>query len=969
MPEHGLSRRATRAASALRRRGVALVATAGAALVVAPLALAANGTTAGGATGQHVNGDGVADTALETGPQLSGAAGALTRSSTPGQHPGGTNHLPPVADDIDLVGKLRLTDVTGGIADVAAFGNHAYLAAWAPECLENEDPKARGGGVHVVDVSNPVTPRKVGFAPAPPNTYVGEGVHVFHMETASFKGDVLLMNHEGCDTDDPYNGGFSAYDVTNPANPVPLVLGAGEPVENPATHPDEALTHSAHSVQGWWTGSNAYLVLIDNQDLDDIDIFDITDPRNPRLISETGFEDYPEAQAPLENGQTVFIHDAQIKQIGGRWLMQVSYWDAGYITLDVTDPANPRYVADSDPPRPDPLTGQQVPEGNAHQSYWSADNKYIVAADEDFAPFRTLFQITEGEHRGPQSAGEFGWTVPIDQKFPNGLRGPTIYGGSGCPEDANGNGTSDRNEVPPASDLEAEEGEAKIVVFTRGVCFFSQKVESGQLAGYDAVLVGNSHAGSRNGLLPEAFICGSMGHQFTVTVSGLCVGHKATHDLFDDEPNYTGNNFADIPIGAEGARISATTEFDGWGYVHLLDANTLQEVDAYAVDEALDPKFASGFGDLSVHENKTDPTEGLAYISYYSAGVRVAQFGAHGIEETGAFIDTGGNDIWGIAPTTINNERLILASDRDTGLYVLRYVGPGAPKPPVCESQRQFVQSGTPERITLACADVNGNPLTFSVLDAPDNGTLGAIQGNQVTYTPRAGFRGEDTFTFRASDGSLVSNTATVRLVVGACSNRLTATEGPDLLVGTTHGDAVSALGGDDKVATGQGADCLAGDAGRDELDGGTDDDQITGGLGRDRLFGGAGEDIIRGNQDRDHINGGSGNDRLRGDAGSDFLAGGSNNDTLLGGSGADSLRGETGNDRINGGAGNDSINAGKGGNRINAGSGNDKVYAVNGRRDRITCGTGRDTVRADRRDRVAKSCEVVRRTRVTRRS
>ena len=42
--------------------------------------------------------------------------------------------------------------------------------------------------------------------------------------------------------------------------------------------------------------------------------------------------------------------------------------------------------------------------------------------------------------------------------------------------------------------------------------------------------------------------------------------------------------------------------FDGWGYVRLFDANSMQEIDQYAIPEALDERFASGFGDLSVHE-------------------------------------------------------------------------------------------------------------------------------------------------------------------------------------------------------------------------------------------------------------------------------------------------------------------------------------------------------------------------------
>ena len=67
-------------------------------------------------------------------------------------------------------------------------------------------------------------------------------------------------------------------------------------------------------------------------------------------------------------------------------------------------------------------------------------------------------------------------------------------------------------------------------------------------------------------------------------------------------------------------------QFDGWGYAHLYDAETSEELDAFAIPESLDARFAAGFGDLSIHEFATDPTENLAYVSYYSGGIRVLRF-------------------------------------------------------------------------------------------------------------------------------------------------------------------------------------------------------------------------------------------------------------------------------------------------------------------------------------------------------
>jgi hypothetical protein len=47
------------------------------------------------------------------------------------------------------------------------------------------------------------------------------------------------------------------------------------------------------------------------------------------------------------------------------------------------------------------------------------------------------------------------------------------------------------------------------------------------------------------------------------------------------------------------------------------------------------------------------------------------------MEEVGHFIDEGGNDFWGVQLTSNRRgQDLVLASDRDSGLYVFRYTGP-----------------------------------------------------------------------------------------------------------------------------------------------------------------------------------------------------------------------------------------------------------------------------------------------------
>jgi hypothetical protein len=131
------------------------------------------------------------------------------------QHGPLTGHLPPTQRNVELVGKLELTGLESGIADVGYFNGHAYLNAWSPNC-------PNGGGVHVVDVSDPRNPQKVGFLPAKANEYPGEGLHVMHVDTPSFTGDLLLHNNEACNSAEPSTLGMSIWNVTDPRNPVKL---------------------------------------------------------------------------------------------------------------------------------------------------------------------------------------------------------------------------------------------------------------------------------------------------------------------------------------------------------------------------------------------------------------------------------------------------------------------------------------------------------------------------------------------------------------------------------------------------------------------------------------------------------------------------------------------------------------------------------------------------------------------------
>ncbi|TXI81840.1 MAG: tandem-95 repeat protein [Crocinitomicaceae bacterium] len=73
---------------------------------------------------------------------------------------------------------------------------------------------------------------------------------------------------------------------------------------------------------------------------------------------------------------------------------------------------------------------------------------------------------------------------------------------------------------------------------------------------------------------------------------------------------------------------------------------------------------------------------------------------------------------------------------------------------------------------TLAGTDLDGNALTFAKVSDPTNGmvTINATTG-AYTYTPKANFNGNDSFTFKVNDGTVDSAAAVVSITVAAVND------------------------------------------------------------------------------------------------------------------------------------------------------------------------------------------------------
>jgi hypothetical protein len=211
---------------------------------------------------------------------------------------------------------------------------------------------------------------------------------------------------------------------------------------------------------------------------------------------------------------------------------------------------------------------------------------------------------------------------------------------------------------------------------TDDACFPGEKAARAFDAGWEAVVLVNRHLDEDDSAsIP---FCGSGAYDPEKPMVTVCTTHAAAHELFGTPPQFATPVPADDapPLGTISVeRVRATSIFDGWGYLNLYrrGEGKVERIDSYAVPEALDPDFAFGFGDLSIHEIATDPRRNLAYSSYYAAGVRVFRFGSFGIREVGHYIDEEGNNFWGVetfvprsrAAGNLRGKRLFAGSDRD----------------------------------------------------------------------------------------------------------------------------------------------------------------------------------------------------------------------------------------------------------------------------------------------------------------
>ncbi|HET7856113.1 MAG TPA: hypothetical protein VFL41_06615 [Gaiellaceae bacterium] len=290
--------------------------------------------------------------------------------------------------NMEVVGHNNL-GIRGFNADVWKHKNYAYVGHWgfADWATGNNRfcPEAPDNGIAVLDVSNPSNPRRLATLQNPEGTSA-EDVVVYTAPYGPLAGhDIAASGIQWCGGgrhDPDAIHGLMLWDVTTPARPVQLgfydsgCCTRGVHEFEVESRDDLRRTYAYASVPaGSYEDPENPNGLRDAAGKGDFRLIDITDPASPVEVSTWKVQ---EAGGPFAaqgcDPDGNYGHSAEPSADGK--LAFISYWDSGYVRLDVTDPAHPLYTGRAAFPA--------NADGDAHSSQYDEGRQLLFSADEDF---------------------------------------------------------------------------------------------------------------------------------------------------------------------------------------------------------------------------------------------------------------------------------------------------------------------------------------------------------------------------------------------------------------------------------------------------------------------------------------------------------------------------------------------------------------------------------------------------------
>jgi hypothetical protein len=275
-------------------------------------------------------------------------------------------------------------------ADVWSHEGYAYVGHWGfTDWATGNDrfcPSGSASGVAVLDARDPAHPRRIATLQNPLGSSA-EDVVVYTARFGPYAGrDIAAAGIQSC-TGSRYDAsaerGLMLWDVTTPAVPIQLgylrtaccTRGVHEFEVQHRADLGRTFAYATVPTSRYPDDQTTSGVRDENGD-GDFRLIDITDPTRPRQVSDWGI---PDIGGPFSAGQGCdadanYGHGAEPTEDGRQVFL--SYWDSGFIKLDLTNPAQPAFLGRT--------TYPANADGDAHSSQYDEGLRLLFTADEDF---------------------------------------------------------------------------------------------------------------------------------------------------------------------------------------------------------------------------------------------------------------------------------------------------------------------------------------------------------------------------------------------------------------------------------------------------------------------------------------------------------------------------------------------------------------------------------------------------------